>query len=276
MHMNIQSSSKNMNNFNMYLELLNVKFSIIDPSETWGNDSPIYMYTAKGYNTKHQSRSNKRGVDVALLIKDSIQYTPRTDLSVFNDNIESVFIVIDKDDMYIYDEPVIVGVVQVQVINKPTRVKSGSATLFNNIYTNKMSDNAYQGIMFTDITDYFPIFHINMNCKLSETATVITKRSINDKTIESFGNELATMSWDKVLGDNNVETAFSTLYGMFKCIYDKAFPLKMIKLNNYSNRKQWLSVGIKKSIKFKLYIKYMRLPPTAKSSYIKSTEIIYT
>ena len=90
-----------MNNFNMYLELLNVKFSIIDPSETWGNDSPIDMYTAKGYNTKHQSRSNKRGGGVALLIKDSIQYTPRTDLSVFNDNIESVFIVIDKDDMYI-------------------------------------------------------------------------------------------------------------------------------------------------------------------------------
>ena len=109
-----------------------------------------------------------------------------------------------------------------------------------------MSDNAYQGSMFTDITDYFPIFLINMNCKLSETATVITKRSINDKTIESFGNELATMSWDKVFGDNNVETAFSTFYGMFKCIYDKAFPLKMIKLNNYSNRKQWLSVGLKK------------------------------
>ena len=34
----------------------------------------------------------------------------RTDLSVFNDNIESVFIEIDKDDIH-YDKPVIVGVV---------------------------------------------------------------------------------------------------------------------------------------------------------------------
>ena len=110
MHMNIRSFSKNMDNFNMYLEFLNVKFSIIGLSETWGNDSPTDMYTPKGYNTEHQSRSNKQGGGVTLLIEDSIQYTPRTDLSVFNDNIESVFIEIDKDDRH-YDRPVIVGVV---------------------------------------------------------------------------------------------------------------------------------------------------------------------
>ena len=61
MYMNIRSSSKNMDHFNMYLELLNVKFSIIGLSETWGDDSPIDMYTPKVYNTQHQSRSNKRG-----------------------------------------------------------------------------------------------------------------------------------------------------------------------------------------------------------------------
>ena len=44
------------------------------------------------------------------------------------------------------------------LINKPTRVKSGSATLIDNIFTNKISDNTYQGIMFNDITDHFPIF----------------------------------------------------------------------------------------------------------------------
>ena len=82
MHMNIRSSSKNMDNFNMYLELQNVKFSIICLSETWGNDSPIDMYTPKGYNTEHQSRCNKRGGGVSLLIKKFIQYTPRTDVSV--------------------------------------------------------------------------------------------------------------------------------------------------------------------------------------------------
>ena len=136
------------------------------------------------------------------------------------------------------------------LINEPTRVKSGSATLIDNIFTNKMSDNACQGIMCTDITDHFPIFYINVNCKLSETGTVITKRSINDKTIESFDNELATMSWDKVLDDTNAETVCSTFHGMFKSIYDKVFPYKRIKLSNYSNGKQWLSVGLKKSRKY--------------------------
>ena len=78
---------------------------------------------------------------------------------------------------------------------------------------------------------------------------MINKKSINDKTIESFGNKLATISWDKVLDDNNVETAFSSFHGMFKSIYDTVFPLKRIKLNNYSYRKQWLSVGLKKKYK---------------------------
>ena len=75
----------------MFPKLIKVQFSIIGLSETWGYDSPIDMYTPKGYNTEQQSRSNNRGGGAALLIKDSIQYSPRTDLSVFNDNIESVF-----------------------------------------------------------------------------------------------------------------------------------------------------------------------------------------
>ena len=82
------------------------------------------------------------------------------------------------------------------LINKPTRVKSGSVTFSDDIFTNKMSDNAYQGIMFTDITDHFPIFYINVNCKL----------------------ETVTVSDDKILDDNIEETAFSTFHGMFKSI----------------------------------------------------------
>ena len=82
-----------------------------------------------------------------------------------NDNIESVFIEIDKDDIH-YDKPVIVVVVYrppgfdvttfneemnviLSEINNTNKycyimgVKSGSATLIDNIFTNTMSDNAY-------------------------------------------------------------------------------------------------------------------------------------
>ena len=51
-----------------------------------------------------------------------------------------------------------------------------------------------------------------MNYKLSETVAVITKRSINDKTFENFGNELATISWDKIIkGITNKKKGHSTL-----------------------------------------------------------------
>ena len=45
-------------------------------------------------------------------------------------------------------------------ITKPTRVQSRSATLIDNIFTNCFEDQLLSGIILTDITDHFPIFHI--------------------------------------------------------------------------------------------------------------------
>ena len=45
---------------------------------------------------EHQTRKAKSGDGVSLLIKNNIGYTLREDLSLNNDNIESLFIEIDK------------------------------------------------------------------------------------------------------------------------------------------------------------------------------------
>ena len=49
------------------------------------------------------------------------------------------------------------------LINKPTRVKQQSATLIDNIFTNSLSDmdHTIQGIIYSDISDHFPVIHID-------------------------------------------------------------------------------------------------------------------
>ena len=69
------------------------------------------------------------------------------------------------------------------VINKPARVTCNSATLIDNIYCNNFGNgNLFCGILYTDLTDLFPIF-----CMLSSNNTqlkeIITKREYTVKEI---------------------------------------------------------------------------------------------
>ena len=53
------------------------------------------------------------------------------------------------------------------LITKPTRITSSTATLIDNIFTNRAC-NSFHGILLTDISDHLPIFCI----AIKNTATV--------------------------------------------------------------------------------------------------------
>ena len=50
----------------------------------------------------------------------------------------------------------------IPLITRPTRVTHTSATLIDNIYSNQIldRDHSVNGIIMTDISDHYPIFHI--------------------------------------------------------------------------------------------------------------------
>ena len=53
-----------------------------------------------------------------------------------------------------------------QCITKPTRVTSKTASLIDNIFCNNIVDNlenqdVFTGILYTDISDHFPIIYID-------------------------------------------------------------------------------------------------------------------
>ena len=49
------------------------------------------------------------------------------------------------------------------LISRPTRITATSATLIDNIFTNYLENcgDSCQGLLVTDVTDHYPIFHIN-------------------------------------------------------------------------------------------------------------------
>ena len=47
-------------------------------------------------------------------------------------------------------------------ITKPTRVTGQTATLIDNIFSSDIGNqDIFNGILYTDITDHFPVFHID-------------------------------------------------------------------------------------------------------------------
>ena len=71
-------------------------------------------------------------------------------------------------------------------ISKPTRVTCSSATLIDNIFSNMVhnSESIFTGVLYTDITDHFPVFFIDTNTKGKPVNRTITKRSFTKEANE--------------------------------------------------------------------------------------------
>ena len=67
-HMNIQSTVKNLNEFDLYTNNLNQEFPIIALSETWLKDHNCDRYGIDGYNAEHNCRRNRGGGGVSFHI----------------------------------------------------------------------------------------------------------------------------------------------------------------------------------------------------------------
>ena len=108
-HVNIRSIRKNLSELESYLEVLDHEFSIIGLTETWLNDSSCEIYGINGYNTVERHRT-RTGGGVALFIRDNFNFSKRNDLAHFDEDIESVYIEIGKDQLHT-SRDIIIGVI---------------------------------------------------------------------------------------------------------------------------------------------------------------------
>ena len=139
----------------------------------------------------------------------------------------------------------------VPLINRPTRVSKSTATIIDNIFTNcKHFDSAFSGIMYTDISDHFPVFVIDNLQTQNEDTPYSLRRFYNNRNIERFKNELNNIDWNDVLDITDPQSAYTLFFNKLTLIYNRCFPLKKVK-DTYYNLKPWLTENIKQCIKCK-------------------------
>ena len=215
--------------------------------------------------------TNNTGFKNKNVICGVIYRPPNTDIKIFNQKLSELLDKIKADGKLAY----IMGDYNINIINsdhvetqnfidimfeygfmpcisKPTRVTSKSATLIDNIFTNNYSSysSALNGILYTDVSDHFPTFHIDVMSFTDNEPKYVQKREFNSLNIDKFNARIADVDWNDVLSSDEVQTSYSLFHEKFSCIYDECFPLRYVKIG-YRDRKPWLTDGLKLSIKRK-------------------------
>ena len=75
-HINIRSTSKHLNEFEIFNQSLRHDFDVIAFSETWLNDNTFNLCNIAGYMTESKHR-DRTGGGVALLVKEPLEYCIR-------------------------------------------------------------------------------------------------------------------------------------------------------------------------------------------------------
>ena len=153
----------------------------------------------------------------------------------------------------------------IPLITRPTRVTHTSATLIDNIYSNQIldRDHSVNGIMMTDISDHYPIFHIANYVQAQDFKCIITRRNYTTKNKDSYLSQLSNIDWEDVLRSDSTQGAFSLFHNKLRKLHDNCFPLQHIS-KKYNTRKPWLSDSLRDAIKNKnkLYRKSLKIKST--------------
>ena len=148
----------------------------------------------------------------------------------------------------------------VPLINRSTMVTQHSATLTDNILTNNHNAllNSYQGILLTDVSDHFPVIHINANFTANVQDVSTLKRSNSSRNKQAFLEDWIIADWDSIYKIHDTQLAFSQFHSLLLSLFNKNFPKKEVKIR-YINRTPWLSDWLQASIKHKNILYYKSL-----------------
>jgi hypothetical protein len=162
------------------------------------------------------------------------------------------------------------------MIKRPTRYGENSATLIDNILTNKLDDNQLSGIILHDISDHLPVFLITS--AIGGTAKTVTRyiikniREINETSLTGFADKLQSTAWQEN-ESQDVNITYDIFNNRFCELYNETLPVVNKKIKIYCNKyKPWITTGILKSVKKKntLYKKFLiKKSPDSKEIYIK-------
>ena len=108
------------------------------------------------------------------------------------------------------------------LISRPTRITSTSATLIDNIFTNNHDDLncSLNGILVADISDHFPIAHINCSFSVEETVSCLVTRVYNERNKQKFLQTISAVDCNIP----NTLNSFNHFHSMSISLRDQWFP----------------------------------------------------
>ena len=189
---------------------------------------------------------------------------PSTDVSVFNEKLHNVLEILESEKKDIY----ILGDFNINLLNygihnktnefldtmfsfnlyplisKPTRINDTKATLIDNIFTNTIEEKKQSGIIYSDLSDHFPVFSIVSGKTVKYVPKYFKHRVINDSTLCSFNVKMLSVDWQDVYCCENVNDSYNAFFEKFNSVYNTCFPLKSVKQRCKDTKKPWITKGI--------------------------------
>ena len=95
-HLNVKSLPKHFDELELYLNSLDVKFSFLGLTETWLTECKQAYYDLPHYSCINKFRNDRKGGGVTFKIREGLTYFRRSDLEHFDSELESIFIEVDE------------------------------------------------------------------------------------------------------------------------------------------------------------------------------------
>ena len=145
------------------------------------------------------------------------------------------------------------------LITKPTRVTAHSCTCIDNIFSNVISSSIQSGILYSDVSDHFPIFQITT---FKQNYRTVNKKHECFKTrvdMPSVIEELKKTDFGSILSNLSVNHAYNNLIEILQDSCKKYTVSKRITKKKWCSKKSWITAGILRSTnrKQRLYKKYL-------------------
>jgi hypothetical protein len=134
------------------------------------------------------------------------------------------------------------------LITRPTRISADKNNLIDCIFCSTSLENeCINGILYTDISDHYPIFTVFCSEQIGRDVNIREKRFVNDASLEEFRSSVETL-----YNETDVQAAFTKLYLIIKRSFDNAFPLKTVRRKQHKKHHSWLTASLRNCIKTRI------------------------
>src|SRR6218665_2269861 len=162
------------------------------------------------------------------------------------------------------------------VITRPTRVTTNTATLIDNLITNRPLKVIHSSILIEDLSDHLPLIMWIDSSPTTHFATLSQSTSrIDLNSMDTFKNLINLIDWSPIhslCDQNDPSAAYEVFNSKIRNAYDSAFPLVASRNKASKTPKQpWMTLGLLRSChtKAKLHTRFIKHPiPPNKLKFI--------